>query len=186
MAEPTPGTQRWQIAMWNGAGFGLLLTILVLLTFIGASIWRATSLVEERPSADLAFTFASIGMINLLLLRLVAVLIGAAIAFAGLAVSFFAHDKPLSIDVQQGESAPSAKKLALSAYSPGLVGLLVGAGVIVAALYAKGEFNYQAASSVKVMPPTETHSVKPASSPTGFEDVPYWGDAPSKPASAGN
>lgn len=141
--EFPPKAQRWQISVWYGAGLGLLLTIAVLLTFTGVSIWRTTTLVAERTTADLSFTFASIGTINLTLLRLIAVLIGAAICFSGLAVSFFAHEKAMTLELGHEVLNAGSAKGTLATYSPGLVGMLVGMVIVVCALFSKSEHTYQ-------------------------------------------
>lgn len=164
----TPRSQRWQELIWFGAGLGLLLTIVVLLSFVGITIWRATTFIEERKTADLAFTFSSIGLITLTLLRLLAVLIGAAISFAGLAVSFFAHDKATNLEGELRATGTGNAKATLAAYSPGIVGVFVGAIIIIFALFAKSEHKYEGSKTIVLeVPPAQ----RPASAASGLNSA---------------
>ena len=156
---------RWQQAIWTGAGLGLLLTILLLLAFAGFTIFRVVELVALRSDADLAFVFSSVGVVTLTLLRLLAILIGAAIAFAGLAVSFFSHERALSASAEVQVPVSTNTKAELVAYAPGLVGLVVGALVIVCALFARSKHDYKGPETYSVVLPNAT--APGASSPSG-------------------
>lgn len=146
-------TPWWQQAIWIGSGLSLLITILVLLGFSIHSISRVVGLIESRPDSDLAFVFSSMGVVTLTLLRLLAILIGAAIAFAGLAVSFFSHEHALSATADMNVSSSTNIKAGLVAYAPGLVGLIVGALVIVSALYVKSKHDYKGPETYSVVGP---------------------------------
>lgn len=152
---------RWQQGIWTGAGLGLLLTIAALLTFTGSTVSRVVELIAARTDADLAFLFSSIGVVTMTLLRLLAVLIGAAIAFAGLAVSFFAHEQPASLAGEASGSVGSAK-VALATYAPGIVGVLVGAIVIVCALLARSKHDYRGPETYSVVLPPQASASEPA------------------------
>ncbi|MCV2362609.1 hypothetical protein LNV23_03990 [Paucibacter sp. DJ1R-11] len=106
-----------------------------------------TTIIERNAAQDLVFTFASITHVNATLLRMVALLIGAAIGFGGLAVSFFAHEKATSLKFSHDAGDTSFAKGTLATYSPGLVGLVVGAAIIVCSLYAKTEYSYNGQGS---------------------------------------
>jgi hypothetical protein len=161
-------TPRWQQAIWSGAGGGLLLTIVVLLAFSALTVWRIVDTIALQQQGDLYFVFAGIGLVTHSLLRLLAILVGAAISFAGLAISFFAHAQATTAQITIGSKAeaisPAAFNGTLSTYAPGLVGVVVGASVIACALFATSTHTYK--------PPQ--HAVLPvapgiaASEPAGY------------------
>jgi hypothetical protein len=135
---------KWQKSLWVGSGAGLALVILALFCFTMLVIFKTLSLFERFNSGDLGFMFAGVALVNLTLIRLLAVLIGAAIAFAGVAVSFFAHDRATNLSVEGSAKA----QFSLATYSPGIVAIVVGAGIVIAALYARGHHSYTAAPTV--------------------------------------
>lgn len=192
-------TDVWKSYMWLGAGGGLLVTILILLIVTGLVLWRAVDLIEAQNRNNYEFTFLSIGLIAFTLIRLLAVLIGAAIAFAGLALSFFVHEKatkfggvintPESMIVKATESMaeivtePTAAKkpessmvkATLATYSPGIIGMVVGAVIIVCALFAKSEHEYRTPSQYTI----KTTS-KPVNKPTDVESKLKLNESPMK------
>lgn len=115
--------------------------IICLLCLVAWTVARVIGVISEKTDADLGFVMTGLGLVSLTLLRLLAILIGGAIAFAGLAVSFFAHDNASSLAV--GSDGNTSPKMALATYSPGIIGVVVGATVIVGALYAKSNHSYQ-------------------------------------------
>lgn len=144
----TPASHNWHKYIWFGAGSGLFFVLILLLLFVAKTVSTLVEIMSLKGADDLAFIFSSIALIDLTLLRLLAILVGAAIAFAGLAVSFFAHDKATSLSGEIHESASAYAKAALSAYSPGIVGVVIGAIIIVTAVLATIEHSYS--------PPTKT------------------------------
>jgi len=153
-------TLRWHRAMWMGAGTGLLLTILVLLYIVWATVTDVTAIVNgqityanaaaasegaraaAQSAASPAFIVSGISIVTLTLVRLLAILIGAAIAFAGIAVSFYAHAKGSHFSAGRGEGRSTLGRITLATHSPGIVGIVIGAAVIISAVVAKGRFDY--------------------------------------------
>lgn len=132
----------WHKHIWIGAGVALFLILLLLLGFVGMTVSKIMNIISTQQNADLGFVFSGVVLINLTLLRLIAILIGAAIAFAGLAVSFFAHDKATSLSAQGKLSEDAATGGALKAFSPGIVGVVVGAIIILTAILSTATHHY--------------------------------------------
>jgi hypothetical protein len=103
-------------------------------------------LLLEIKDRDHLFQFAGMNLVSGSLLRLLAILIGGAIAFVGLAVSFFAHQKATSLDASVAKEELLSAKAALATYSPGIVAIVIGSIVIMAAIFARGTYNYRPAS----------------------------------------
>jgi hypothetical protein len=139
----TARTPKWQQLIWLGAGLALLLMILGLLGFAVSTIKSLTTIIINRTEGDAGFVFASTTAINLTLLRLLAILVGATIAFAGLAVSFFVQDKAITLDTQVAKQEVGNAKLALATHSPGIIGVLAGTLIIGLALFARSNYSYQ-------------------------------------------
>lgn len=137
----TPKTS-WQKFMWFGVGFGLLLTIIVLLAGVGVLLVQIVDIIKTKGD-DLVFTFSGIGLVTTILIRLLAVLIGAAISFTGLAISFFAYEKAINFSGTMNASETTVAKATLATYSPGIVGMIVGAVIIICAIFAKSNFQYK-------------------------------------------
>lgn len=130
----------WQRRVWVACSGALLLVIFVLLLLVGVALWKIMSLLEQKTT-DLAFIFSGMALVTASLLRLLAILIGGAIAFVGLAVSFFAHQKATSLASDIGHEQVNAKA-ALATNSPGIVAVVIGACVIIFALLSKGTHSY--------------------------------------------
>lgn len=167
------GSPKWQQLIWSGAGVGLLLTITILLAFSASTVSQLLTLVSKKQDADLGFVFASIGLITQTLLRLLSILVGGAVAFAGLAVSFFAHEQQTSAGAQLGSGAANVAKFTLATYAPGIVGVVVGALIIVAALYARGKHEYTGPQtySVNLQEGSSKKTEAAASSPSGLRSL---------------
>lgn len=127
----------WQNTTWTRASavlgvVGILLCLLVFFT-----IYQMFAIVASDKH-DTYFVFAGMTLLVGTLLRFLAILIGGGAVFAGLAVSFYTHANETQIE---GDITATAKgKLATS--SPGIAAIMVGAVVIIAALFAKGEYSY--------------------------------------------
>lgn len=152
-----PETALWQKKVWFGAGVGLLGTIIILLMVVGIVVWRTLDIIGLQANNDHLFTFFSIELITTTLIRLLAVLIGAAIAFSGLAISFFVHEKETKFGgVVNTPGTPiinteaTMAKATLATYSPGIIGMVVGAIIIACALFAKAEHQYQTPAQYKI------------------------------------
>lgn len=149
-ATPTPpekhdGTPLWQRRIWIGCSVGLMLVIATL-CLISAFALGKTMLLLEVEDRDHLFQFAGMNLITGSLLRLLAILIGGTIAFVGLAVSFFAHQRATSLNLSHAREKELTTTAALVTYSPGIVAIVIGAAVIISAIYARGTYNYQPAA----------------------------------------
>lgn len=150
----------WQKIMWFGAGFGLLLTIITLLIGVGIVLWHVVDIIRNVSKTDLVFTFSSIGLVTLTLIRILAVLIGAAISFTGLAISFFAYEKATHFSGTINASESTVAKATLATYSPGIVGMIVGAIIIACAIFAKSDFKYEPGQTTTYEPGQTTTVTK--------------------------
>lgn len=139
------GTPLWQRRIWIGCSVGLMLVIATL-CLISAFALGKTMLLLEVEDRDHLFQFAGMNLITGSLLRLLAILIGGTIAFVGLAVSFFAHQRATSLNLSQARDKELTTTAALVTYSPGIVAIVIGAAVIISAVYARGTYNYQPAA----------------------------------------
>lgn len=131
---------RWQQLIWIACSIGLLLLILALLLLVGEALREIMGLLEQK-TRDYAFLFSGMALVTASLLRLLAILIGGAIAFVGLAVSFFAHQKATSLGSDVTHELMNAK-VALATYSPGIVAVVIGAFIIIFSLHSKGTHSY--------------------------------------------
>lgn len=142
-------TPLWQTVIWRGTGVFLAISMLGLFAFAAYMVWRLVGLVDQSGTKDLGFVFASMGVLSHAVLRLIAMLIGASIAFAGLAVSFYTHSKQTTLTVGTGSvAATPLPRASLATYAPGLLGVVVGAAIVVAAIFAVGEHTYDAGTSI--------------------------------------
>jgi hypothetical protein len=137
--DKTPGWQRW---IWIGCSVTLLVVI-VALCLIGMFALKEMMLLLRVEDRDHLFQFAGMNLVTGGLLRLLAILIGGTIAFVGLAVSFYAHQKSTSLDAALGHNEQQHAKAALVTYSPGIIAIIIGAAVIISAIYARGTYNYR-------------------------------------------
>lgn len=140
---------------------GLFSTLVLLLIFVGLTIYQLVKIISERQVEDLSFVFSSLALINMTLLRLLAIFSGAAIAFAGLAVSFFTHEKETTLwasaklntkDDSGNEVASIMPKVgSLKTYSPGIIGIIVGAIIISIALLHSSRHSYDPVTTEKTI-----------------------------------
>ncbi|WP_313702033.1 hypothetical protein [Achromobacter sp.] len=133
-------TPKWQTLVWIGMGVALTTLLTSMLVFVATTQWRVLDVIQQQH-VDRAFIASTLSSANLIVLRFVVVLMGGAIAFAGLAVSFFSHEYANVFDA--GAAATHVPKLRLVSHSPGLIAVFVGAAVIVCALFAKTTTYYQ-------------------------------------------
>lgn len=135
----------WQRAIWLGSSVALVLVIIAL-CFIGMFALGKMMLLLESEDHDHLFQFAGMNLVTGGLLRLLAILIGGTIAFVGLAVSFFAHQKSTSLEASLAREELLNTKAALVTHSPGIIAIVIGAVVIISAVYARGTYNYRPAA----------------------------------------
>lgn len=139
--DDDPPESSWQKHNWTVAVILLFITMLALLYIVWENTTGILAVVSRYEGKDNSFVFGGLSLVTLTLIRMLAILIGAALAFAGLAISFFSHDK--ATEVAASSTSPGATTAAtLTAYSPGIVGVVFGAIVIMAALLNRTIYNY--------------------------------------------
>lgn len=135
--------QTWQKHNWTVAVILLFATMMILLLIVWANTNSILTIVSARKDQDPSFVFGGMSLVSLTLIRMLAILIGAAVAFAGLAISFFSHDKATQIAASNSNAGGSTTAATLTAYSPGIVGIAFGAVVIMTALLTKTTHSFQ-------------------------------------------
>lgn len=145
------GLPQWQQRIWTGCSRGLLTVIAALFCIVIFTLWQILLLLQTKDG-DNAFVFAGITLVTVSLFRLLAILIGGAIAFVGLAVSFFAHQNVSTVNAELAQKEYGTAKAALATQSPGIVAVIIGAAVIVCALFARGTHTYQPPIGTQVGP----------------------------------
>lgn len=152
-------TPPWQSKIWLGLGVALVALITLMLALVGWTQWRVLDVIGNA-GGDPAFVAVSLGLSNVVLLRFLAVLVGGAICFSGLAVSFFAHERAtvFATDSAQGSQQGAAPipisalpRLRLASHSPGIIAIFVGAAVIVSALFATTRSDYKGPTTLNVV-----------------------------------
>jgi hypothetical protein len=155
----------WAQKQWVWVARMLGLTGIALVVFVAGTLIWITNEVTHLGARDLAFSFSGMALLSLTLLRFLAILIGAGMVFGGLALSFFSHAKVSTVGMNSPAGAtPISMNLATA--SPGLAAVVVGAVVIISALYAKGEHKYE--GQPLVITPSE--SAAPADKPMKAPD----------------
>lgn len=139
-------SRTWQQIVWMGAALALLVVIGALIWFVGATVTDLVAVLKRRHQDEPFFVLSGVALITLTLIRMLAILIGGAICFAGLAVSFLTHQQQTSVEsaVNRGEQGA---KLTLATYSPGIVAMIIGAAIIVFALYARTSYSSKGVSA---------------------------------------
>ena len=139
-----PGAfDSWQQAVWIGVACALGMTVLLLMIIVAYVLHLGADVFSKHAGEDLAFTYAGISLITLTLIRLLAVFFGASLSFGGLVVSYYTHTHTTHL-AGSGGTGESTGKASLSTNSPGIAAILIGALVIIGALFARGEQQYEA------------------------------------------
>lgn len=141
LTEGASSVPKWQSMIWLGLGVALTALLMSILLLVALTQMRVLSVIQDG-GADPAFVASTLGSSNLILLRIIVVLIGGGISFAGLAVSFFLHQSATVVSVG-GAPAVSVPKVSVASRSPGTIAVFVGAVVIVCALFAKTTAHYK-------------------------------------------
>lgn len=148
-------TKKWQQIIWVGVAVGLGVGFLLLIYFVSSTLASLGNIivafsgkaVDDHFNDKAVFLFSSVSLINLTLLRLLAILTGTGVIFGGLAVSFFTHAEANKLLISTGNTSQISPRGALATHSPGIVAVVVGAIIIISALYSKSEFNYDLGST---------------------------------------
>lgn len=157
-SSPRNFTPQWQRVLLTATGVALAITLAALLLFIW---WHTAQLHElaSRTNSSESFAWGAIGLMNVFMIRLLAILCGTAVMFGGVATAFFTIER----DIKMSGGAThdkSALKGALATASPGVVAVLAGAVVIGMAVNSRVDSQFT---------PSATHTE--AASATGAAKV---------------
>jgi hypothetical protein len=154
---------NWQRNVWAGVAFALAAVVLVLIMIMAYTLNMAQQVFAQHVEKDRVFTFTGMALIASTLLRLLAIFFGAALSFGGLVVSFYVHEHSKPTNASGGYAG---LKASLSTNSPGIAAILVGSVIVIAALFATGDFDFQPDSSGSA---GQSAAKKPSSSSAGAQ-----------------
>jgi hypothetical protein len=149
-------TESWKKYAWILAIILLMGTMLFLLITVRELSAQTMDVVAKNKSDDPLFVFAGLSLVNSSLVKSIAILAGTAISFAGIAISFFSHEKASQLVASNNDAAGSNAKVALTAYSPGIFAVVVGAAVIMSSVLSPGKFSYQRPQTVETTLTTQS------------------------------
>lgn len=142
-------TENWKKHAWILAIILLLATMGFLLFIVRELSIQTMNAITQSRSNDTLFLFAGLSLVNSSLTKSIAILSGTAVSFAGIAISFFSHEKANRLVAANNDAAGNNAKIALTAYSPGIFAVVVGAAVIMTAVLFPGKFTYQPRQTVE-------------------------------------
>ncbi|MCA2024850.1 hypothetical protein LDK53_02760 [Enterobacter sp. K16B] len=134
-------TPKWQMYVWASCGIILSLELLGLTVLAYVRTKEIATIVSRTAINDGAFILAGLSMSAFSLIRILAILIGSAIIFGGLSISFFTSERVNNVQVTGNDKIPMSAQIA--SHSPGVMGILIGGIIIICALFAPTHFNYQ-------------------------------------------
>jgi hypothetical protein len=169
-------TEKWQQAVWIGAGLALFGILVALVWFVGSTVTDLVVVFGQQKDAQPVFILSGIALVTLTLIRILAIFLGGAIAFAGLAVSFFVHQQMTSLDTSVTHGDSEAAKVALATSSPGIVAVVIGAVIIIFALFAKT--NYSSGGQSPSAKSVEQSNVPAREVPRPLDELPEPDNVP--------
>jgi hypothetical protein len=123
--------RAWRV--WIGVGVALLLATLLLFGLVAYASFEGLGIVRDHGQAGSSFLLLGLALAQAGLLRSLAMLIGLALSCGGLLVSFLALREAVVVDAQ---SAGAGGGLKIQSTSPGVVAIVLGALVVIAALFS--------------------------------------------------
>ena len=142
-------TEAWQQFVWLTAVISLFVTMCFLLWTVWNNSARSMDVIISSSSQGPLFIFAGLSLVNSSLIKTLAILAGTAISFAGMAISFFSHEKANQLVASNKDTTGGQAKVALTAYSPGIFGVVVGAAIIMTAVLTPNRHTYTPAETIK-------------------------------------
>ncbi|WP_137763215.1 hypothetical protein [Nissabacter sp. SGAir0207] len=137
----------WQQKIWLCMTIGLGIITLSMIGLIGFISYKTLDRVFSLRTEDMKFFVAGIGIIITSLIKLLSILIGGAIVFGGLAISFHTHDKITTLTGDVNDEKTPKIGANISTYSPGIVGIIIGGVIIVSTIYKENRINYEPTTS---------------------------------------
>lgn len=150
--------QVWQISVWVGVGLTMAAVMAALMWMLVQNLTFTQDALLSQSASNPTLMLYGMGMAASLILRLIGMVFGGALAFGGLLVSFLAHDSESTF---AAEGPGVSGKLRAGSRSPGVLAVIAGCVVIVAALFAKGEHMVDNSGAGALKPPPTTVSTEP-------------------------
>lgn len=148
---------RFEQRVWIAVGFGLALCSIGLFGLVGYSLWRTLAWLQHSHSPSEAYVLNAFALTTLALLRYLAMLIGAALASGGLLVSFLTLNHVIDVSANSGGPVPTFTS-GLKTTSPGVAAVVIGAIIMISALFSRVELQLSSALS---QPSTAQSSLLP-------------------------
>lgn len=142
-------TETWQQFVWFTAVVFLFVTMCFLLWTVWNNSARSMDVIIASSNQGPLFIFAGLSLVNSSLIKTLAILAGTAISFAGMAISFFSHEKANQLVASNKDTTGGQAKVALTAYSPGIFGVVVGAAIIMTAVLTPNRHTYTPTETIK-------------------------------------
>lgn len=133
-----PRIGRFERAVWFAVGMGLAVCSVGLFALVGYSLWQTLSWLQRSATPSEQYILNAVALTTLAMLRYLAMLIGAALASGGLLVSFLTLSHVIDVSASSGGAAPTFAS-GLKTTSPGVAAVVIGAGIIVSALFSRTE-----------------------------------------------
>lgn len=138
--------EKWQAIAWMTSGLVLALSIVGLFALVGYTLWQTLAWLQRNLSSTEQFILTSIALTTAGMLRYLAMLTGIALAAGGLLVSFLTINQAIGLSAKS-EGTDQALVGSLRTNSPGVVAIVVGALIVICALFASTSFNTSTSSS---------------------------------------
>lgn len=152
-----PRFGRFEQRVWIAVGLGLALCSIGLFGLVGYSLWRTLSWLQHSLMPSEAYVLNAVALTTLALLRYLAMLVGAALASGGLLVSFLTLSHVIDVSASSGGPTPTFAS-GLKTTSPGVAAVVIGAIIMISALFSRVELQLSSALS---QPSTERSSSLP-------------------------
>jgi hypothetical protein len=142
-----PRFGRFERSVWFAVGMGLAVCSVGLFALVGYSLWQTLTWLQRSATPSELYILNAVALTTLAMLRYLAMLIGAALASGGLLVSFLTLSHVLDVSVSSGGAAPTFAS-GLKTTSPGVAAVVIGACIIVAALFSRAEMQLTSSPAV--------------------------------------
>lgn len=124
----------WQAKIWMIVVIGFGLCIFFFIGYACYMLHSQLGLLLESAKVDPLSALTGTGMLGSQFLRGLSILIGGAVVFGGVSISFFSGS---DVNSFSGEGRKfGGGKILISTKTPGIVGILVGGGIIMYAIHA--------------------------------------------------
>jgi hypothetical protein len=143
-----PRFGRFERIVWFAVGVGLAACSVGLFALVGYSLWQTLTWLQRSTTPSEQYVLNAVGLTTLAMLRYLAMLIGAALASGGLLVSFLTLSQAIDVSAKSGGASPTFAS-GLKTTSPGVAAVVIGAGIIVAALFSRTELQLSSSQTAQ-------------------------------------